>query len=101
MANFKSLLAAGAILLLVGCQSGAGTSAPKRDINKVLAANTDKLMFMPSVAGVYVGLMPDQKTQCITVLLKRNDPETIRHIPKTLEGHPVRVVVGGEIIPYR
>jgi len=101
MVDFKTLLATGAILLLLGCQTGAGSPAPKRDINKVLAANTDKLMFMPSVVGVYVGLMPDQKTQCIKVMLNRNNPETIKQIPASLEGHPVRVEVGGDIKPYR
>ena len=90
----------GAFFLLAGCQSGVVTSQPKQDINQVLAANTDKLMLMPSVVGVYVGLMPDQKTQCIKVMLNRNDPQTIKHIPLALEGHPVRVEVAGEIKPF-
>jgi len=102
MANLKTLLPTGVFLLLIGCQSGASSTAPpKRDINKVLGANTDKLMLMPSVVGVYVGLMPDQKTQCIKVMLKRNDPETIKQLPKTLEGHPVQAEIAGEIKPYQ
>ena len=101
MRLFQTLLATGAFFLLIGCQSGVMSSQPKRDINKVLAANTDKLMFMPSVVGVYVGLMPDQRTQCIKVMLNRNDLETIKQIPTSLEGHPVRVEIAGEIKPYR
>src|SRR5215203_2588070 len=63
MPNFKTLLATGAFFLLLACQnqSRMETPPPKRDINEVLTANSSKLMALPSVGGVYVGLMPDEK----------------------------------------
>ena len=76
-------------------------SLPKRDINAVLAAHDKELMTKPGVVGVYIGLMPDGKTQCIKVMLARKDAELERSIPQSLEGYPVVTEVTGEIRPMK
>jgi len=73
--------------------------APRRDINAVLADNDQRLLALPGVVGVYVGLMADGRTSCLKVMLARKTPELDRAIPHTLEGYPVVTEVTGEIRP--
>ena len=74
-------------------------SAPRRDINAVLADHDKELMAIPGVVGVYVGLMKDEKTPCLKVMLARKDASLERQIPRTLEGYAVVAEVTGEIRP--
>ena len=89
--------------LLVGCDStgvpAAKPTPPLRDINLVLAAHDRELLARPGVVGVYVGLLDDNRTPCLKVMLAQDDPGLRRSIPRTLEGHPVVVEVTGEIRP--
>ena len=71
---------------------------PTRDINTVKEAHTDELMAIPNVVGVAVGAL-DDGTPCVLVLLAEETEETKRKIPQKLEGHPVKVLVTGEIKP--
>jgi hypothetical protein len=75
------------------------SSSPPRDINAVLAAHSDHLMAMPGVVGVYVGLLGDEKTPCLRVMLARKDAKLARSIPRTLEGYRVVTEVTGVIRP--
>jgi hypothetical protein len=81
-------------IAMIGCQSGM---KPNRDVNAVMAAHTSELMAIPGVVGVYHGLAPNQKTECIKVMLK--DKSVAAKIPKTLDGVPVITEVSGEIKP--
>lgn len=74
-------------------------SAPKRDINAVLSDHDDRLLAIPGVVGVYVGLMDDGQTPCLKVMLAREDPALESSIPQTLEGYPVVTEVTGVIRP--
>jgi hypothetical protein len=76
-------------------------SAPLRDINAVLADHDKELLAIPGVVGVYVGLLSDQKTPCLKVMLARKDPSLEGRIPRTLEGYPVVTEVTGEIRPLK
>lgn len=76
-------------------------SAPLRDINAVLADHDDGLLAIPGVVGVYVGLLKDEKTPCLKVMLAREDSGLKRRIPRLLEGHPVVTEVTGEIHPLK
>ena len=76
-------------------------AAPLRDINAVLADHDDELLAIPGVVGVYVGLLSDEKTPCLKVMLMRKDARLDRRIPRTLEGHPVVTEVTGEIRPLK
>ena len=72
---------------------------PRRDINAVLADHDDRLLAIAGVVGVYVGLLPDEKTPCLKVMLAREDAETRRAIPKSIEGYAVVIEVTGELRP--
>jgi hypothetical protein len=89
---------------LAGCQSTmtpGNSSAPQRDINAVLADHDQQLLAMPGVVGVYVGLLADQKTPCLKVMLARKDPKLESAIPRNIEGCVVVTEVTGEIKPLR
>jgi len=77
----------------------SSSSLPRRDINAMLAAHDKELLAIRGVAGVYVGVLSDQKTPCLKIMLARPTPEADRRIPKQLEGYPVIVEVTGEIRP--
>jgi hypothetical protein len=77
------------------------TSKLRRDINAVLADHDKELLARPGVVGVYVGLMADQKTLCLKIMLERNDPAVERSLPRELEGYPVVTEVTGPIKPIR
>ena len=63
---------AAALLFLGGCVSShqqSVSSNPPRDINAVLADHDTQLLAIPGVVGVYVGLLNDEKTPCLKVML--------------------------------
>jgi hypothetical protein len=101
MSSLKALLATGAFFVLMACQSQMSAPKEVRDINQVLAAHSAELMAMPGVVGVYVGLMPDEKTQCLKVMLKDAKSAAAATLPKRLEGFPVVNEVTGEIRPLK
>jgi hypothetical protein len=76
------------------------SSSPRPDINEVLQRHQPELMTLANVIGVYVGLMPDQKTPCLKVMLSRKDRATQARFPRELEGYPVVPEVTGVIRPF-
>lgn len=82
----------------IGCRAGSGdgSSIPGRDIKSVMEAHVDELMAIPGVVGVAIGELKDG-TPCVQVLVVELTKELRGKIPKTLEGHPVDVVVTGVI----
>src|SRR4051794_184497 len=80
------------VMFSASCQrpmSFQNRSSSQRDINAVLASHDHQLLSIPGVVGVYVGLLDDQKTECLKVMLARRDPETEKSIPRLIEGYPV------------
>ncbi len=73
----------------------------KRDINEVLRAHDREIMAIPGVTGIYVGLLDDQKTLCLKVMVIKDTPELKSKIPRQIEGYPVVVEETGEIRPMR
>jgi hypothetical protein len=67
-----------------------------RGIKTVMDAHAAELMSIPGVTGVAVGL-DREKTPCILVLVVRVTKEIRKRIPKEIEGHPVEMMVTGEI----
>jgi hypothetical protein len=99
-------------LLLLAFQFVACTQNPKdemsqkdtmarRDINAVLRDHDQELMAVPGVVGVYVGLLDDNRTSCLKVMIVKKTPELERQIPKSLEGYPVVLDETGVIHPMR
>ncbi len=94
------------VALSAGClhhmkQDHDSTSQPRRDINAVLAAHDKDLLATPGVVGVYVGVLADQRTPCLKVMLARNDAASKKKVPHTLEGYPVLIEITGEIQPMK
>lgn len=99
------LLLAG-MFLFAGCQANHQSnqtslqSMPLRDINEVLKDHDRALLAYPGVVGVYVGLMKDQKTSCLRVMVVKITRELKRQIPQALEGYPVVLEETGVIRPF-
>ncbi len=95
------------ILLLPACgqrqspvdQTKRQDSGMRRDINAVLKNHDKELMAIPGVVGVYVGLLPDDKTPCLKVMVAKETEDLARRIPKSLEGYPVLIEESGVIRP--
>ena len=90
------------LMLAIGWRDNMAQNSspsPKRDINAVLADHDKQLMAIPNVVGVYVGLLGDQKTPCLKVMLARNDESLKRSIPRRIEGYPVVTEITGKIRP--
>jgi hypothetical protein len=74
-------------------------SMTKRDINDVLRDHDDELLAIPGVVGVYVGLLDDEKTLCLKVMVERKSKELEAKIPKELGGYQVVIEETGRIRP--
>ncbi len=73
--------------------------SPSSEINEVLRRHEQELMALPGVVGIYVGLLPDGKTQCLKVMLSKGDKATLARLPKSLDGFRVQPEVTGVIRP--
>ena len=89
-----------AISLGMTCSQNGNKVSMPRDINTVKEAHTQELMAVPGVVGVYVGELNDH-TPCIVVMVTKRTQEVEQKIPKTLEGHPVKVDETGVIRPMK
>ncbi len=67
-----------------------------RDIKTVMEAHAPGLMSLTGVTGVAIGLNRKKKP-CILVLVVRATKELKDKVPKEIEGHPVEMMVAGEI----
>ncbi len=74
-------------------------SMTRKDINVVLRDHDKELMTIPGVVGVYVGLMPDDETRCLKVMVVKETEDLKKRIPKSLEGYPVLIEESGVIHP--
>lgn len=98
------------ILLSVACsaamrspvnQIGQQESMTRKDINAVLKDHDKELLAIPGVVGVYVGLLPDDKTPCLKVMVIKETDDLKRKIPKSIEGYPVLIEESGVIRPLK
>jgi hypothetical protein len=98
------------ILLSIACsaamqspvnQTGQKESMTRKDINAVLKDHDRELLAIPGVVGVYVGLLPDDKTSCLKVMVVKETEDLKRRIPKAIEGYPVLIEESGVIRPLK
>ena len=82
-------------------QTGQQEPMARKDINAVLKDHDKELLAIPGVVGVYVGLLPDDKTPCLKVMVVKETEDLTRKIPKTIEGYPVRIEESGVIRPLK
>ncbi len=79
--------------------TGQQESMTRKDINVVLKDHHKELLAIPGVVGVYVGLLPDEKTPCLKVMVVQETEDLKRRIPKSIEGYPVVIEESGIIRP--
>jgi hypothetical protein len=98
------------ILLSIACsaairssvnQTGQQESMTRKNINTVLKDHDKELLAIPGVVGVYVGLLPDNKTPCLKVMVVKETEDLKSRIPKTIEGYPVLIEKSGVIRPLK
>jgi len=98
------------VLLSIACsaamrspvnQTEQQVSMTRRDINDVLKDHDKELLAIPGVVGVYVGLLPDDKTPCLKVMVVKETEDLKRRIPKSIEGYPVLIEESGVIRPLK
>ena len=98
------------ILLSIACsaairspvnQTGQQESMTRKDINAVLKDHDKELLTIPGVVGVYIGLLPDDKTPCLKVMVVKETEDLKRRIPKSIEGYPVLIEESGVIRPLK
>jgi len=98
------------ILLSIACSdaiqspvnlTGQQESMTRKDINAVLEDHDKELLAIPGVVGVYIGLLPDDKTPCLKVMVIKETEDLKRIIPKSIEGYPVLIEESGAIRPLK
>lgn len=82
-------------------QTGQQESMTRKDINAVLKNHDKELLAIPGVVGVYVGLLPDDKTPCLKVMVVKETEDLKRRIPKSIEGYLVLIEESGVIRPLK
>lgn len=90
---------------MIGCHSertGVESEAlvSERNISRVMNDHVARLMGIEGVTGVGLG-ETEEKTPCILILVIKESEEIKSKIPAKLEGHPVRLLVSGEIKPMK
>lgn len=68
------------------------------DVSEHLRRTEATLLAIDGVVGVGIGEQGGQPI--IVVMVSAATPELRRQIPETLDGHPVRVDVTGEIVAF-
>ena len=94
-------IACSATMRSPGTETGQQKSMTRKDINAVLKDHDEELLAIPGVVGVYVGLMPDDKTHCLKVMVVKETEEHKSRIPKAIEGYPVIIEESGVIRPLK
>ncbi|OEU84081.1 MAG: hypothetical protein BA865_00575 [Desulfobacterales bacterium S5133MH4] len=69
-------------------------------IQEAKAEHEGRLFAMPGVVSVGIGRDPDG-TSVIIVGLDGSRPQTVKQLPKVLEGYPVRAEIIGPVEAYR
>jgi len=73
----------------------------QKDINTVLRDHEKELLAIPGVVGVYVGLLPDNKTPCLKVMVVEETEDVRERIPNSIDGYPVLIEESGVIRPLK
>jgi hypothetical protein len=87
------------VILVIGIFLGQAYCEDKDmppTIQEIKAKHSDRLLAMPGVVSVGIGRNPDG-TAVIVVGLDGPRPDTVKALPKELEGYPVRVQVIGPV----
>jgi hypothetical protein len=75
-------------------EAGRDSQTP-RSIEEVKEAWEERLMAMPGVVGVGIGLTKDGQQKAIKVYLNQESSQHMEQIPNRIAGHPVEVEIRG------
>lgn len=64
-----------------------------KQIKNVIKEHVDKLMALPGVVGVGEGR--SQGKQCIVVFVQDGEADSVKDIPKMIEGYSIVINMGG------
>jgi len=101
MRNWRSICLLIVGILVLGCREtneGASTLTVD-DLGPVVERHSKELMSLPGVTGVAAGALADG-TPCILILVLEDTREVRSRLPAEVEGHPVQIMVTGEIEPF-
>jgi hypothetical protein len=79
-------------------EKGSNTQRP---INEVKEDWEEKLMTLPGVMGVGIGLTKDRRETCIKIYVNRAASAQVPQIPEQIEGYPVEVELRGAFQPLK
>lgn len=82
-----------------GLSTQRRTSMSNKTIKEVKEAWEERLMAMPGVMGVGIGLTKDTRQKCIKVYVERKASAQAAQIPREIEGYPVEVEIRGTFRP--
>jgi hypothetical protein len=69
------------------------------EISRVLERHAESTLAIPGVEGLAIGLLDNGRTPCLQILVVERTSELEARLPKTLDGHPVAIVVSGGLRP--
>ena len=72
-----------------------------KTIKEVKEAWEKRLMAMPGVMGVGIGLRKDSQEKCIKVFLNRKASSHAAQVPGEIEGYPVEIELRGDFRPWQ
>lgn len=71
----------------------------RRDINVILIDHDKDLLAITGVVGVFVGVLPDNTTSCLKVMVVKETEDLKKMIPQFIEGYPVLIEESGVVRP--
>src|SRR5687767_6997643 len=57
------------------------------ELARLIETHAEELMSIPGVEGMAVGLLADDRTPCLQILVEKRTPELEARLPDTLDGH--------------
>ena len=71
----------------------------KKSIKEVKEAWEKRLMAIPGVEGIGIGLAEESQEKCIKVFLNRAKQKNAKKIPPTIDGYSIIIELTGEFRP--
>jgi hypothetical protein len=86
------LITFGVLLVLMHCED----STMSLTIQEVKSKHEDRILSLPGVVSVGIGRNPDGAS-VIIIGLDGPRPDTVKQLPKVLDGYPVRIEITGHL----
>lgn len=77
----------------------SNSNSNKQTVNSIINNQGKEITAIANIVGIYAGLLEDQHTECIKVLVTKKDQETERQIYNTIKGVPVVIEQTGPVTP--